>query len=95
MARRKRQPTYYTYECTLTGDTFKTTRKVEKTDDLISVKAYYELNQDKDDRPEVIKKRIEIEAKERAALESLMQENAEPTDEKTKSDEKTQDKESK
>lgn len=43
----------------MTGETFKTTRRAPSPDDLISVKAYYELNPEKDDRPERIKREVE------------------------------------
>lgn len=45
----------FTYECTLTGETFKTTREAPSAEDLVSVRGYYELNPDQDDRPEYIK----------------------------------------
>ena len=40
----------------MTAEEFKLTAKAPKPDDLVCVKAYYELNPDKDDRPEVVKK---------------------------------------
>ncbi|MCP4913011.1 MAG: hypothetical protein GY909_07820 [Oligoflexia bacterium] len=52
---RKKKKQIFRYNCTITDEEFKTTRKVENTDDLISVKAYYEMNPEKDDRPEHIK----------------------------------------
>jgi hypothetical protein len=58
---RKREKKTYTYECSLTGETFKTTRQAPNPDELISVKAYYELNPDKDDRPETVKQKIAVE----------------------------------
>lgn len=58
---RKREKKTYTYECSLTGETFKTTRQAPNPDELISVKAYYELNPDKDDRPEKVKQKIAVE----------------------------------
>ena len=63
MARKKEKKTY-TYECTLTGEVFKTTREAPNPNDLISVKAYYDLNPDKDDRPLKIKKLFEGEESE-------------------------------
>ena len=61
MARRRELKTYL-YECTLTGEKFKTTREAPKPDELISVAGYYQLNADKDDRPLKIKLKLENEA---------------------------------
>ncbi|TDJ07660.1 MAG: hypothetical protein E2O68_03165 [Deltaproteobacteria bacterium] len=58
---RKREKKTYKYECSLTGETFKTTRQAPNPDELISIKAYYELNPDKDDRPEKIKQQLAVE----------------------------------
>mgnify|MGYP003683547781 CR=1 FL=1 len=58
MAKRRKEKKIYKYECSITGDTYKVTEKSESPDDLISVQAWYEMNTDKDDRPEVVKKRI-------------------------------------
>ena len=51
----KKTKQIFRYNCTITDEEFKTTRKIDNTDELISVKAFYELNPDKDDRPEHIK----------------------------------------
>lgn len=59
MARKKHIQTYR-YNCTITDEEFKTTRKIDNVEDLISVESYYELNPDKDDRPEHIKKELGI-----------------------------------
>ena len=61
---RKREKKTYTYECSLTGESFKTTRPAPTPDELISIKAYYELNPDKDDRPENIKQKLGVEESE-------------------------------
>ncbi|EQC49493.1 hypothetical protein M899_1618 [Bacteriovorax sp. BSW11_IV] len=45
----------------MTGEAFKTTREAPNPNDLVSVKAYYELNPDEDDRPEEIKKQLQTE----------------------------------
>ena len=58
---RKREKKTYTYECSITGETFKTTRQAPHPDDLISIKAYYELNPDKDDRPEKVIQKLAVE----------------------------------
>ncbi len=53
----------------MTGETFKTTAEAKHPDELVSVKAYYELNPDKDDRPQDVKIRLK---QEEEALQSLM-----------------------
>lgn len=58
---RKKQKASYRYECTITGESFKLTREASHPKELVSVKAFYELNPDKDDRPEYIKKQAEVE----------------------------------
>ncbi|WP_372652053.1 hypothetical protein [Halobacteriovorax sp.] len=62
MARKKKKE-IFRYDCTLTGETYKTTKKAKNPEELISVAAYYELNPENDDRPEHIIKDIE-ESKE-------------------------------
>ncbi len=61
MARRKKEKKIYKYECTITGDQYTLTEKAENPDDLMSVKAYYEMHPEKDDRPADIKKKLGIE----------------------------------
>lgn len=61
---RKKHVQIYRYNCTMTDEEFKTTAKAENPDDLISVSAYYEMNPDKDDRPEHIKQELGILDKE-------------------------------
>ncbi len=51
---------FFDYECTLTGESFRLSREVTNTDDLVSVKAYYEMNPEKDDRPADIKKKLGV-----------------------------------
>jgi hypothetical protein len=62
MAKRRREKQIYVYECTLTGEKYKLTKQAENPDDLVSVKGYYELNPDEDDRPLDIKKKLGIES---------------------------------
>lgn len=64
MARKKKEKRTYKYECTLSGEEFIVTEKAKHPDELVSVKGYYELNQDKDDRPADIKKLLGIESAE-------------------------------
>jgi len=56
MRKQKFAKTIYNYTCTISGEEFKLTAKAPGPDDLVSVKAFYQLNPDKDDRPEVVKK---------------------------------------
>lgn len=56
---RKQKKEIFRYDCSLTGETYKTTKKAKNPDELISVAAYYELNPENDDRPEHIKKELE------------------------------------
>jgi hypothetical protein len=61
VAKRKKEKKFYNYECTITGESYKVSEKAENPDDLVSVKAFYELNPDLDDRPADIKKKLGIE----------------------------------
>ena len=61
MAKRRREKKIYVYECTLTGEEYKLTEKAENPDDLVSVKGYYELNPENDDRPKHIKLKLGVE----------------------------------
>tara|TARA_B100001971_G_C18268036_1_gene596511 strand:- start:80760 stop:80951 length:192 start_codon:yes stop_codon:yes gene_type:complete len=61
VARRRREQKIYVYECTITGEEYKLTEKAENPDDLVSVKAFYELNPEKDDRPKHIKLKLGVE----------------------------------
>lgn len=56
--KRRREKITYTYECSLTGEQFVTTEKAQNPKELLSVKAYYEMNPDMDDRPAVVKKKL-------------------------------------
>ncbi|EQC44912.1 hypothetical protein [Bacteriovorax sp. Seq25_V] len=62
MAKRKKQKQIFRYDCTMTGETYKTTREAPSPDDLVSVQAYYELNPEEDDRPADIKKELGVES---------------------------------
>jgi hypothetical protein len=56
--KRKREKVTYNYTCSLTGEEFVMTEKAKTPGDLVTIKAYYEMNPDMDDRPAVIKKRL-------------------------------------
>ncbi len=58
MVKRKKEKTFYKYQCTLTNEEFVTTRPAPNPDELMSVKAYYDLHADEDDRPKVMKIRL-------------------------------------
>ena len=58
MAKKKFQQTYV-YQCSISEESFVVTEEAPNPKELVSVKAYYELNPDKDDRPEDIKKQLE------------------------------------
>lgn len=62
MKRNRRERITYDYECTITGEQFTMTEKAPNPKELVSVKAYYELNPEKDDRPAVVKKRLGVGA---------------------------------
>lgn len=48
----------------MTDEEFKTTRQAPHPDELISLEAYYEMNPEKDDRPEHIKAKLGLLDKE-------------------------------
>lgn len=59
---RKKYKKIYTYQCTITEEEFKTTREAPSPDELVSINAYYDLHPEEDDRPESVKKKIEVES---------------------------------
>lgn len=60
MAKRKKEKITYKYECSLTGEKFYLSKKADNPDELMSVAAWYEMNPDKDDRPDTVKKKLGI-----------------------------------
>jgi hypothetical protein len=48
----------YKYECTITGEAFKTTEEAKNPGDLMTVQAYYQMHPEKDDRPAEIKLKV-------------------------------------
>jgi hypothetical protein len=60
--KRRREKVTYNYECSLTNEQYVTTEKAPHPKDLVSVKAFYEMNPDMDDRPAVIKKKLGLPA---------------------------------
>lgn len=57
-SKRRREKVTYNYTCSLTGEEFVTTEKAANPKDLLSVKAYYEMHPEMDDRPAVVKKKL-------------------------------------
>jgi hypothetical protein len=58
--KRRREKITYNYECTISGEQFVMTEKAPNPKDLLSVKAYYEMHPEMDDRPAVIKKKLGV-----------------------------------
>lgn len=72
MARRKKVKQTYRYKCTITDEEFKTTKQASNPEELISVAAFYELNPDRDDRPQnIINEEMERIAEAKKAQELL------------------------
>ncbi len=61
----------YKYECTITGEAFKTTAEAKHPDELTTVSAYYQLHPELDDRPLEIKLKVKNEEETAAALKAL------------------------
>jgi hypothetical protein len=57
-SKRKREKITYNYQCSLTGEEFVLTEKASNPKELLSVKAFYEMNPDQDDRPAIVKKKL-------------------------------------
>ena len=76
MAKRREKKTYK-YACSLTGENFKTTKEAPNPEELMSVRAYYQLFQENDDRPEAIKKQHAQREEEEAAAAAAAEAEAE------------------
>lgn len=61
----------YKYECTITGETFKTTAEAPQPGELTTVSAYYQMHPDKDDRPIEIKIKVKAKEEDDAAFKAL------------------------
>lgn len=48
----------YKYDCTITGESFKTTEEAPHPDELMTVQAFYQMHPEKDDRPLEIKQKV-------------------------------------
>ena len=58
--KRRREKITYNYECIMTNEAFVTTEKAPHPKELMSIKAYYEMHPDEDDRPAIIKKKLGV-----------------------------------
>ncbi len=58
--KRRREKITFNYECSLSGEQYVTTERAANPKDLVSVKGFYEMNPELDDRPAVIKKKLGI-----------------------------------
>lgn len=61
----------YKYECTITGEVFKTTEEAKHPDELTTVSAYYQLHPEQDDRPIEVKIKLKAKEEEEAAFKAL------------------------
>lgn len=61
----------YKYECTITGEVFKTTDEAKHPDELTTVSAYYQLHPEEDDRPIEVKIKLKAKEEEDAAFKAL------------------------
>ncbi len=61
----------YKYECTITGEVFKTTDEAKNPGELTTVSAYYQMHPEKDDRPTEIKVKVKMKEEEDAAFKAL------------------------
>lgn len=62
--KRRREKITYNYECSLTAEEFVLSEKAKNPKDLLSIKAYYEMNPEMDDRPAIIKKKLGLPSTE-------------------------------
>lgn len=74
---RKKNVRFYKYKCSITGEQFKVTSQSKNPEDLVSVKAWYELNSEKDDRPEVIKRELEVNGELAVEFDDMEEEDEE------------------
>lgn len=65
MAKRKKAAKKtYKYTCSLTEEEYITTRQAPNPEELTSVNAYYEMNPEEDDRPDIVKIKLGIISKD-------------------------------
>lgn len=90
MAKKKKNIKVYEYNCTLTGEKFLTNREAPHPNELVSVKGYYELHPEDDDRPEVIKRQVKLAEELQASLTSMAPPSTSPLSPETLELEKKQ-----
>jgi hypothetical protein len=56
--KRRREKITYNYQCSLTAEEYVTTEKAPNPKELLSVKAFYDMNPDMDDRPAITRKKL-------------------------------------
>jgi len=61
----------YKYECTITGEVFKTTEEAKNPGELTTVSAYYQMHPENDDRPIEVKIQVKAREEQEAALKAL------------------------
>jgi hypothetical protein len=71
-SKRKKFKKVFDYSCTITGDTFKTHKEAPHPEELMTVSAYYDLNPDEDDRPEIEKIKIKQRDQNRQELKEQL-----------------------
>ena len=59
--KKRKEKSFYKYQCTLTAEEFITTRQAPHPDELVSVRAYYDLHASEDDRPAVMIARLGLD----------------------------------
>lgn len=57
---KKKNKFFYTYKCSLTGESYKVAEKASKPQDLMSLEAYYQLHPEEDDRPASVKQKVSL-----------------------------------
>lgn len=73
----------YRYECTITGETFKTTAEAPSPGNLSTVSSFYEMHPEKDDRPQDTKirmkemdEKLKLEREERERMAEKFRQNS-------------------
>ena len=59
-SKRRREKVTYNYQCSLSNEEYVLTAKAANPKDLMSVKSYYDMHPDMDDRPAIVKKKLGI-----------------------------------
>jgi len=67
---KKKKKFFYKYRCTLTEKEYTVNRQAPHPDELVSVKGYYQLHTDEDDRSEDVKRQVQYEEENDAANEA-------------------------